>query len=150
MLGGTGVPFMNHVLTSPSIQQIHVAASDAPAAPPRRWWGRLHGPWLGRGPLVWFAVLASVAFAGFLFMFSLAPPVTFIGLVMQNIVTLVMLIGAALAWWRSWAGAAWLAAASVASVLVFGTWQYWDRLLVISAPPMVLAVLLLIDTVRRR
>ena len=147
---------MNHALNFPSIRTNQHAANHSPASPRQRgwgrreWWRRIGGPWLDRGPLVWFAVVASIAFAGFLAMFSLAPPVTFIGLIMQNIVTLVMLIGAALGGWRSWAGAAWLAAASIASVVVFGTWQYGDRLLVISSPPMVLALLLMIDAIRRR
>lgn len=125
-------------------------ASEASAAAPASSSPDVRGLRRRRGPAVWCAVVGSIAFAGFLSLFSLEPPVTLIGLAMQNIPTLVMLIGAALAWRLSWMGAAWLAAAALASVFVFATWRSWDTLLLISAPPMALAALLIIDAVRRR
>lgn len=122
------------------------SASSASTAIARR-----AGSWRRRRPLVWVAVIAAAAFAVFLALFSLDTPPFTPGFIMHNIPTLIVLIGAALAWWRSWAGAAWLAAAAILAIIWFEPFrQRLDWLLVIPGPPLIIALLLMIDALRRR
>lgn len=128
---------MSHALTVPS------STSSSP--------GRTSIGVQRRGPLRWLCVFGCIAFAGFLAMFSFDTPVFTIGFVMHNIPTMIVLIGAALAWWRAWAGAAWMFAACVAGVIFYqGFNGRWDWMAAIIGPPLIIAVLLAIDAVRRR
>ncbi len=108
-------------------------------------------PQTRRSPLRWIAILATLAFAGFLSLFSFDQPLLSIGFLMQNIPTIIVLIGAGLAWHRAWMGAAWLGCASIAALIWFPPLRdHLDWFLVINVPPMALAVMLAIDAMRNR
>lgn len=104
-----------------------------------------------RSVLRWVAIIAALAFAGFLAMFSFDEPVLSIDFVMHNIPSMIVLIGAALAWHRAWVGAAWLAAASIAALIWFPPLrEHLDWFAAINLPPMVIALMLTIDGLRSR
>jgi hypothetical protein len=69
---------------------------------------------------------------------------------MQNIPPMIIFIGAALGWWRSWAGAAWLGLVAIVGLMLFHTWHHWTWPLVINAPPIALSALFAIDAVRTK
>lgn len=130
---------MSHALSASSSTPSTSSAGRTPVVPHRR------------SPLQWICVIACIVFAGFLMMFSFDTPVFTVGFVMHNVPTMIVLLGAVLAWWRAWAGAAWMFAACIAGLAFYqGFAGRWDWMVAIIGPPLLIALLLAFDAVRTR